>query len=665
MFLRMLPLRRCGRAVLALVAAGVLSGFAMAVPPANDECADATNVGLGQFPFSTLQATSSGPGVCVPFGLEIWFKHRARFTGSLLITVCNNATFDTVLAVYRGGSCNSNTLLANMIGCNNNKAGCSGGSSELVINVTKNQVYLIRIGGFNAATGTGVLTLACADQQSAACASVVKTGEAADDRLGSSISEGGLLNADNLADILIGAPRNDTGGSNAGQALALRGGALANLYTRNGENAGDQFGFAVATGDVNNDGRADFIVSAPMNDDAGANAGKVYAFDGFTGNLLWSQVGQAAGDRFGYSVAYAGDVDNDGFGDVIVGAPFNDGHGTSSGRAYILDGEDGSRLRTHTGQTAGEQFGYAVSGATDLNDDNMNDYAVGAPRNDGGGNDAGRVSIFDGDDGHVLLRIDGDAAGDRFGSAIAATRFTAGFDYSFLLIGSPFNDFGGSNAGRMRLFARNHDNPGEGGCNKIVCLRFTVNGSVAGGRLGSSVALGDVVGNAAADLIVGVPFLASVGNNAGGAYVFDGATGLLSRRFFGEAAGDRFGTAVAFGGDIDNDGENDVVVGGPFSDAGGTNAGRAYAFLFGDVSPRVPSPMLQAGESAPLAPPASDIVGDANNDGRVDAADVLAVVSSWGPCPVAPAVPCWADVNFDQRVDVGDLMLVMAAWPKR
>lgn len=656
-------------AVLSLVALFIaaMSSVALAVPPANDDCTDATNIGLGDFPFTTAQATSAGPGVCVNFGKDIWFKHRARFTGSLLVSTCDNATFDTVITVYRGTSCNDNTLIANMIGCNDDANGCSGHTSKLTVNVTKDQIYLIRIGGFNADSGTGVLTVACGDQESAACASIIKTGDAAEDRFGYAIARGGLKNADNFADVLVGAYLNDTAGLNAGQAVAFQGGDLSSLYTKNGEVAGDNFGFSVATGDITGDGRDDFIIGAPLNDEAGANAGKVYAFDGFDGSLLWTQVGQAAGDRFGYSVGFAGDIDNDGFGDVIVGAPFNDGNGASSGRAYILDGENGNRLRTHTGQAAGDQFGFAVAGATDLNDDGKADYAIGAPRNDTVANDAGRVTIFNGANGAVLIRLDGDAAGDHFGSSIASDRFTAGFDYTFIVVGSPFNDAGGSNAGRARVFFRNHDFPGESGCNKIVCLRYTINGSNAGGRLGSSVALGDLVGNAADDIIVGAPFTSSVGNNAGAAYVFDGNGGALSMRFFGEAAGDRFGTAVAFGGDIDNDGANDLVVGGPFNDSGGANAGRAYAFLFGSALLKSASPggaAEIAGGGNAGAPALSKVVGDATLDGVVNSADLVAVVSAWGPCAVAPGAMCPADVNRDGRVDVDDLMLVLASWPR-
>lgn len=656
--------------IAALLAGAVISclvgSVALAAPPANDDCANPQTIQIGQTPFNTLQATSAGPGVCVSFGLDVWFKHRAKFTGLLSISTCGNANFDTVITVYRGTSCNANNLINNQIACSNNSNGCSGGTSTLLVNVTKDQSYLIRVGGYLAFSGTGVLTLACGDPESAACAEIVKTG-AAGDELGFSIGQGGLMNADNKADQLVGSPLNDDNGTDAGKAFAYAGQNLDELYGKSGAAAGDNFGFSVATGDVNNDGRIDLIIGAPLNDDAGTNAGKVYVYDGFTGAEMWSASGQAAGDRFGNAVGFAGDVDNDGWGDVITGAPFNDAGGTSAGRAYILDGENGNRLRTHTGQNAGDQFGSAVTGVGDLNEDDHDDYIIGEPRWDNGNaNDTGRATIFNGDTGGVMLRIVGDNAGDRFGSSVAANTFVATFDYTFIAIGAPFNDFGNTNAGRVRVYSRNYDNPGEFGCTKIVCLRYTLNGAAANGRLGSSVALGDLVGNSAADIIMGAPYqAANAGNNSGAAYVFDGNGGTLALRFFGETAGDRFGTSVAFAGDIDDDGNNDVMIGGPFNDAGGTNAGRAYGFLFGNNAPRLAAPTVSYGDGGvPITVAPTDVIGDATLDGKVDVTDVIAVVSAWGPCPVAQGSTCPADVNRDHRVDIDDLLLVVASMPK-
>jgi hypothetical protein len=103
------------------------------------------------------------------------------------------------------------------------------------------------------------------------------------------------------------------------------------VYSFDGEAAGDEFGYSVSgAGDVNNDGYDDLIVGGPKNDAAGTDAGRAYVYSGQTGDLIWTFTGEAAGDRFGHSVCGAGDVNNDGFADLIVGAPANDAGGETA-----------------------------------------------------------------------------------------------------------------------------------------------------------------------------------------------------------------------------------------------------------------------------------------------------------------------------------------------
>ncbi|MGR3296522.1 MAG: FlgD immunoglobulin-like domain containing protein [Candidatus Bathyanammoxibius sp.] len=107
-------------------------------------------------------------------------------------------------------------------------------------------------------------------------------------------------------------------------------------YTFTGEAMGDNFGYSVSgAGDVNNDGYADLIVGAFFNDAGEVNAGRAYVYSGQGGVLLYTFTGEAAEDVFGYSVSGAGDVNNDGYDDLIVGAYFNDAGGESAGRAYV------------------------------------------------------------------------------------------------------------------------------------------------------------------------------------------------------------------------------------------------------------------------------------------------------------------------------------------
>ena len=131
---------------------------------------------------------------------------------------------------------------------------------------------------------------------------------------------------------------------------------------------------------MNNDGFDDLIVGAHLNDAGGFNAGRAYVYSGQSGVLLYTFTGEAAEDFFGLSVSGAGDVNNDGFDDLIVGAPRNDAGGFDAGRAYIYSGQSGVLLYTFTGEASGGNFGQAVSGAGDVNNDGFNDLLVGAHR---------------------------------------------------------------------------------------------------------------------------------------------------------------------------------------------------------------------------------------------------------------------------------------------
>ena len=104
---------------------------------------------------------------------------------------------------------------------------------------------------------------------------------------------------------------------------------------------------------------------------------------------LYTFDGEAAGDKFGHSVSGAGDVNNDGFDDLIVGAYYNDAGGYRAGRAYVFSGQTGDTLWTFTGEVETDWFGYSVSGAGDVNNDGFDDLIVGAFSNDAGGFSSG------------------------------------------------------------------------------------------------------------------------------------------------------------------------------------------------------------------------------------------------------------------------------------
>jgi hypothetical protein len=414
-------------------------------------------------------------------------------------------------------------------------------------------------------------------------------GAVATDQLGFSVSTAGDVNGDGYDDVIVGAPQNDAGATDAGRAYVYYGGPTADEVadlTLTGAAAVDLFGVSVsAAGDMNKDGFDDVIVGAILNDAGGAEAGRAYVYYGgpapdAVADLLLT--GAAAGDQFGNSVSSAGDVNGDGYGDVIVAAYFNDAGGANAGRAYVFFGgpaPDAVADWTLTGAVAGDSFGRSVSGAGDVNGDGFGDVIVGAYFNDAGGTSAGRAYIFYGGpvpNAVADITFTGAAANDQFGISVSHAGDANGDGFSDVIVGAYLNDAGGADAGRAYLFY------GGPGLDAEADLVFT--GFVASDQLGISVAgAGDVNGDGYGDVVVGAHQNDVTGSNSGRAYVHYGGPGadaLPDIALNGAAAGDLFGRSVSTAGDVNRDGFADVIVGAFTNDFTASDAGRAYVHDF-------------------------------------------------------------------------------------
>ncbi|QCI79622.1 hypothetical protein E6W36_08955 [Hankyongella ginsenosidimutans] len=226
------------------------------------------------------------------------------------------------------------------------------------------------------------------------------------DYAGKSVSGAGDVNGDGIDDLIIGAPKEFYLGGNRGSAYVIYGRSggrstldLGNLSTTDGFRFTDSYAYdplgnsVSSAGDVNGDGIDDLIVGAPSNDAGGINAGAAYVIYGRSGGLSdldltaltaadgFRIIGDAAGNRAGYSVSNAGDVNADGIDDLIVGAFGN----TSAGAAYVIFGRSGGRsnidlsnLSSADGFRIIGRAGISVSNAGDVNDDGLADLIVGS-----------------------------------------------------------------------------------------------------------------------------------------------------------------------------------------------------------------------------------------------------------------------------------------------
>jgi hypothetical protein len=421
-----------------------------------------------------------------------------------------------------------------------------------------------------------------------------------------------------------------------------------------GEFAGDYAGFSVArAGDVDGDGLGDFIIGAQGGSEMGSGAGKTHLILGGSiggstridlSDADYTFWGEAAGDRAGYAVSTAGDLDGDGLADLLFGATSNDRSADGAGAAYVLMGsslgaDQVIRLSEAdviiVGESTDERVGTAVSTGGDINGDGLDDIILGSQTNNDGGYQAGKTYLVLSPLGGVGPEISasdadfsfiGEEAGDCAGFSAQTAGDVDGDGLGDTVVGAYGNDGGGEDAGRGYLILGG----GLAGDAEIDLsdADFTFTGEAAGDRAGAVVAgAGDVDGDGSDDVLVGAFQNDDGGIDAGKAYlILSSSLGVGSsidlseadNTLIGEVYGDSAGRIVSSAGDVDGDGLGDLLVGAMGNDDGGTNAGKTYLVLGSSVS--LPSTMSLSDADAALIGEAQDDYsgGSASTAGDVD-----------------------------------------------
>jgi hypothetical protein len=405
------------------------------------------------------------------------------------------------------------------------------------------------------------------------------TGTIDNEYFGASVACAGDINGDGYADIVIGVPGYVTGSYSGGRVYFYNGssgglGSTAN-WTQNSSQSGANMGACVSSaGDVNGDGYSDLLIASPNYDNGQTDEGRVFLYYGKPGNLSSvNGYGNVVSESQEYSdfaiVSTAGDVNGDGYSDIIVGAPSYDNGQTNEGKAYVYHGAAGGLSITPSWTAESNQalayFGRAVSSGGDVNGDGYADVIVGALNYDNGQTDEGRVYLYNGSSSGVSSTAswtaESNQAYSEYTKSISSAGDVNGDGYSDIIVGAPVYDNGQTNEGKVFVYYGSSSGPSGS-------ADWSMEYNQANASFGNSVSnAGDVNGDGYSDVIVGAPSYANGQSQEGGAFVYYGSSMGLSNTADWTAESNwgssMFGFSVSTAGDVNGDGYSDVAITAP------------------------------------------------------------------------------------------------------
>lgn len=416
---------------------------------------------------------------------------------------------------------------------------------------------------------------------------------------GYAVTGAGDMNADGYADVVLGAPGAGDQGEGAvyimfGQSVRFDESSVSTAVRYTGETAGDQFGSRVAgAGDINADGYDDIIVAALYADTYDRNAGAVYIIYG-QASLAGGSVkdlptitGTEVSAKLGFALAGAGDINADGFADCLISAPYrNDRSGgvyIVYGQAETLAGGSASSLPLLSGVADYDYAGYAVAGG-DINADGYSDMIISAPKRNTTERDTGAVyllygrsAIYTSQSLSSATLLAGLTQSEKIGQSLAIEDIN-GDNYGDMLIGAAYNDTAAANGGAVYVYY------GSASLNTSLSLAEATQfyNTAAAEIAGQSLAgVGDVNSDGYSDFIVGAPSTSQT--ETGRVFLIFGQSAIYSTQaldlqtiFTGETIGDSFGNSVANAGDVNSDGLNDLLLGALGYGQIAEGAGAAY-----------------------------------------------------------------------------------------
>ncbi len=481
--------------------------------------------------------------------------------------------------------------------------------------------------------------------------------------IGQALSGAGDVNGDGYDDVVVGAPLRNNGAKRSGAAFLYLGGP-SGIEDRDFEDAATRivssqklayFGDRVAAaGDLNGDGYADIAIGASRYDSPERDSGAAFIYlgsgngipDGTPDTAALRLEGGQKGSGFGYDLTGAGDVDGDGYDDLVAGARSYEAGESDEGAAFVYLGgpvplagggpaESAARI---TSDQSRARLGWSVSGAGDVNGDGYDDWIVGADLYDAGETNEGAAFLFLGSaegglsNGYpetAAARFESDQPWAGMGRSVAGAGDVDGDGYDDVIVGADLYDAGEIDEGAAFLFLGGASGISGGGPESADAR---LESDQPGARMGWSVSgAGDVDDDGYDDVIVGAVLYDSGEEDEGAAFVFSGGASALSdanpslaaTRLESDQVGAEFGASVGWAGDVNGDGYDDVIVGAPRYDSGTADEGAAFVFHGGadgvpDATPATSATVLESDQKGALLGWSVSTAGDVEGDGYDD-----------------------------------------------